>query len=73
MMRASRVPAPTCNSTPAIPGRAFEDAHVLGAQYAVSSIMRSLVLGAKRAQSALKTGMSLDEAKRTGGPCQPAR
>jgi sugar phosphate isomerase/epimerase len=46
-------------------GRAFEDAHTLGATYAVSSIMRSLVLGPNAPKDALKTGMSLDEAKRT--------
>ena len=46
-------------------GRAFEDAHALGAAYAVSSIMRSLALGPKAPKDALKTGMSLDEAKRT--------
>jgi sugar phosphate isomerase/epimerase len=46
-------------------GRAFEAAHALGATYAVSSIMRSLVLGANAPKDALKTGMSLDEAKRT--------
>jgi sugar phosphate isomerase/epimerase len=46
-------------------GPAFEDAHALGATYAVSSIMRSLALGAKAPKEVLKTGMSLDEAKRT--------
>jgi sugar phosphate isomerase/epimerase len=46
-------------------GPAFEDAHALGATYAVSSIMRSLVLGPKAPKEALKTGMSLDEAKLT--------
>jgi sugar phosphate isomerase/epimerase len=46
-------------------GRAFEDAHALGASYAVSSIMRALVLGADAPRDALKSGMSLDEAKRT--------
>jgi sugar phosphate isomerase/epimerase len=45
--------------------RAFEDAHALGAKFAVSSIMRSLVLGADAPKDVLKTGMSLDEAKRT--------
>ncbi len=44
-------------------GRAFEDAHALGATYAVSSMMRSFVPGAP--QTGLKEGMSLDEAKRT--------
>jgi sugar phosphate isomerase/epimerase len=42
-------------------GPAFEDAHALGATYAVSSIMRSLV----NSPNGLKTGMTLDEAKRT--------
>ena len=46
-------------------GRAFDDAHALGATYAVSSIMRSLVLGPGAPKDALGTGMSLDEAKRT--------
>ena len=46
-------------------GRAFDDAKALGATYAVSSIMRSLVLGPSAPKDALKTGMSLDEAKRT--------
>jgi len=46
-------------------GRAFEDAHALGAQYAVSSILHSLVAGPGATQDVFKTGMSLDEAKRT--------
>lgn len=46
-------------------GRTFEDAHALGATYAVSSIMRSLVLGPEAPRDALKSGMSLEEAKRT--------
>ena len=46
-------------------GRAFEDAHSLGATYAVSSIMRSLVNGPNPANSGIKTGMTRDEAKRT--------
>jgi sugar phosphate isomerase/epimerase len=50
---------------PTNPGPAFEDAHVLGARFAVSSIMRSLVLGQNAPKDALKTGMSADEAKRT--------
>jgi len=45
--------------------RAFDDAHALGAKFAVSSIMRSLVLGPNAPKDVLKTGMSLDEAKRT--------
>ena len=45
--------------------RAFEDAHALGAKFAVSSMMRSLVLGPNAPKDVLKTGMSLDEAKRT--------
>jgi sugar phosphate isomerase/epimerase len=44
---------------------AFADAHALGAKFAVSSIMRSLVLGPDAPKDVLKTGMSLDEAKRT--------
>jgi len=50
---------------PANPGPAFEDAHALGAKFAVSSIMRSLVLGPNAPKEALKTGMSLEEAGRT--------
>ena len=46
-------------------GRAFDDAHALGAAYAVSSIMRSLVLGPGAPKDVLGTGMSLDEARRT--------
>jgi sugar phosphate isomerase/epimerase len=45
--------------------RAFADAHALGAEFAVSSILRSLVLGANAPKDVLGTGMSLDEAKRT--------
>jgi sugar phosphate isomerase/epimerase len=45
--------------------RAFDDAHALGAKFAVSSIMRSLVLGPDAPKDVLKTGMSLEEAKRT--------
>jgi sugar phosphate isomerase/epimerase len=44
---------------------AFADAHALGAKFAVSSIMRSLVLGPDAPKDVLNTGMSLDEAKRT--------
>jgi sugar phosphate isomerase/epimerase len=50
---------------PANLDRAFEDAHALGAKFAVSSIMRALVLGPNAPKDVLKTGMSLDEAKRT--------
>ena len=50
---------------PANLDRAFEDAHALGAKFAVSSIMRGLVLGPNAPKDILKTGMSLDEAKRT--------
>ena len=46
-------------------GRSFEDAHALGATYAVCSIMRSFVAGPTASQGGLKEGMSLDEAKRT--------
>ena len=45
--------------------RAFADAHALGAKFAVSSIMRALVLGPDAPKSILAQGMSLDEAKRT--------
>src|SRR6202011_5297798 len=38
------------------PDRAFGDAHALGATYAVSSIMRSLVLGPNARRDALKPG-----------------
>jgi sugar phosphate isomerase/epimerase len=46
-------------------GPAFEDAHALGATYAVGPIMRSLVNGPNAGGDVLKTGMTLDEAKRT--------
>ena len=46
-------------------GPAFEDAHALGAKFAVSGMMRSLVLGQSAPKDGLKTGISLDEAKRT--------
>jgi len=45
--------------------RSFEDAHTLGARYAVSSIMRSLVLGDHAPTGTPRMGMSLEEAKRT--------
>jgi sugar phosphate isomerase/epimerase len=47
------------------PGPAFEDAHALGAKFAVCSMMRSLALGQNAPKEALKTAMSLDEVKRT--------
>jgi len=43
--------------------RAFEDAHTLGAKFAVASMMRVFVPNAPK--DGLKSGMSLDEAKRT--------
>jgi sugar phosphate isomerase/epimerase len=46
-------------------GPAFEDAHALGAKFAVSGMMRSVVLGKSAPKDGLKTGISLDEAKRT--------
>jgi sugar phosphate isomerase/epimerase len=47
-------------------GRAFDDANALGAKYAVSSMMHSLVADPKAPKTdVFKTGMSLDEAKRT--------
>src|SRR5215475_4509756 len=48
---------------------AFDDAHALGATYAVSSFMRNMVLGANAPKEGLKTGMTLDEAKRTAELC----
>jgi len=45
--------------------RAFDDAHALGAKFAVSSVMRSLALGANAPKNVLSTGITLDEAKRT--------
>ena len=44
---------------------AFADAHALGAKFAVCSYMRNIVLGADAPKAGLKTGISLDEAKRT--------
>jgi sugar phosphate isomerase/epimerase len=44
---------------------AFANAHALGAEYAVSSMSRYLVLGANVPKDQLGTGMTLDEAKRT--------
>jgi sugar phosphate isomerase/epimerase len=45
--------------------RAFEEAHALGAKFAVCSYMRPLVIPADAPKDILHTGMSLDEAKRT--------
>jgi len=50
---------------PANLNKAFDDAHALGAKYAVSSYMRALVLGADVPKSILAQGITLDEAKRT--------
>jgi len=50
---------------PADLNRAFDEAHSLGAKFAVSSIMRSAVLGANAPKNVLSTGITLDEAKRT--------
>jgi sugar phosphate isomerase/epimerase len=50
---------------PANLNRAFDDAHALGAKFAVSSVMRSLVLGPDAPKNILSTGITLDEAKRT--------
>lgn len=44
---------------------AFDDAHAFGARFAISSVMRSLVLGADAPKNILKVGITLDEAKRT--------
>jgi sugar phosphate isomerase/epimerase len=46
-------------------GPAFDEAHALGAKFAVCSMMRSLVLGPNAPKEPLKTAMSLDEVKRT--------
>ncbi len=45
--------------------RAFEDAHALGAKFATSGMLYSVVEGANAGKDPMKTGMSLDEAKRT--------
>lgn len=50
---------------PANLNKAFDDAHALGAKFAVSSYMRSLVLGADVPKSILAKGITLDEAQRT--------
>jgi len=46
-------------------GSTFEDAHALGANYATSGSLHSLVVDSKPADAASRPGMSLDEAKRT--------
>lgn len=46
-------------------GATFEDAHALGAKYAASGSLHSLAVDSKPAATASKSGMSLDEAKRT--------
>ncbi len=48
---------------------AFDDAHALGAKFAVCSTMRSLVLEPGALEKAQKTGISLDEAQRTAELC----
>jgi sugar phosphate isomerase/epimerase len=50
---------------PAHLDRAFEEAHALGAKFAVSSYMRPLVIPPDAPKNVMHTGMSLDEAKRT--------
>ena len=45
-------------------GAAFQDAHALGATYAASGSLRSLLVGTSGAQAA-SSGMTLDEAQRT--------
>jgi sugar phosphate isomerase/epimerase len=50
---------------PANLNRAFDEAHALGAQFAVSSVMRSVVLGADAPRNILGTGITLDETQRT--------
>lgn len=44
---------------------AFEEAHALGAKFAVVSYMRPLVIPADAPKNVFHTGMSLDEAKRS--------
>jgi sugar phosphate isomerase/epimerase len=44
---------------------AFEDAHALGAHYAVTGSLHSFAVDSKPAAAASRPGMSLDEAKRT--------
>src|SRR6202521_5831185 len=46
-------------------GATFEDAHALGAEYAASGSLHSLAVDSRPAVTAPKSGMSLDEAKRT--------
>jgi len=48
---------------------AFADAHALGAAYAVSSMLDSLLAGTKSKAANGKRAMSLDEAKRTAEIC----
>ena len=50
---------------PANLDQAFAEGQALGARYAVSSVMRSLVRGAATPKNILATGISLDEAQRT--------
>jgi len=47
----------------------FDDAHALGASYAVSSMLDSLLPGEKTKNANGKRAMSLDEAKRTAEIC----
>jgi sugar phosphate isomerase/epimerase len=46
-------------------GRAFEDTHAVGAQYAVSSTLHALALGPNAPKDSFKRGMTLEEAKKT--------
>src|SRR6185312_15913369 len=50
---------------PANRTRAFDDAHALGAKFAVSSVLRTVVLGADAPKNILGTGITLEEIKRT--------
>lgn len=50
---------------PANLNKSFDEAHALGAKFAVSSVMRSLALGANAPKNVLSTGITLDEAQRT--------
>src|SRR5581483_3954744 len=45
--------------------RAFDDAHALGAKFAVSSVLRTVVLGADAPKKILASGITLEEVKRT--------
>ena len=58
-------PSAHVNFDPDNLNKALDDAHALGAKYAVCSYARSLVLGAEAPKSILAKGITLDEAQRT--------